>query len=89
MALAIDAELAQDTEGKSGSSDDPDQFTDSESLGARHRRNVGYSAKGAEEHDRKLNLAGHAPLKSYVGKHNRAHLIESRNIAFKRGLTTI
>jgi hypothetical protein len=89
MALSIDAELAQDTESKSGGSDDPDQFTDSESLGARHRRNVGYSAKGAQEHDHKLALAGHAPLKSYVGKHNRSHLIESRSVAFKRGLTTI
>lgn len=89
MALAIDAELAQDTEDKSGKSDDPDQFTDDEALGARHRRNVGYSSKGAEEHDHKLNLAGHAPLKSYVGKHNKARLIESRSIAFKRGLTTV
>ncbi len=54
-------------EFKAGDSDDADQMTDKEALGARHKRNVGYTTAGADEHDANLLAKGGHP-KHYGGQ---------------------
>jgi hypothetical protein len=59
-------------EFKAGDSDDADLSTDREALGARHKRNVGYTTAGADEHDRKLLADGGHP-KHFGGKSKPGH----------------
>jgi hypothetical protein len=82
VAAAEDDVLAKVETGKS---DDPDKFTDSESLGKRHRHFVGYDDEGAAEHDHNLVLKGHAPLR-VNGPHRQQNVGGSRNGAFSQGV---
>jgi hypothetical protein len=67
-----------------GNSDDPDQNTDQEALGLRHRRGFGYSTEGAREHDDKLLAQGGHPL--HYGSHKQQNAGASRIQHFNHGV---
>jgi hypothetical protein len=69
---------------EAGKSDDPDKLTDSEALGARHRRRFGYTAEGAEENDYDILSKGRAPLK--IERHKQQNVGESRTAHFAHGV---
>jgi hypothetical protein len=67
-----------------GDSDDPDQNTDQEALGLRHRRGFGYSTEGAREHDDKLLAQGGHPM--HFGHSRQPGSGESRIKHFNHGV---
>jgi hypothetical protein len=82
MANEADDVLAKVEAGKS---DDPDKLTDSEALGARHRRRFGYTDEGASENDSDILAKGRAPLKIDGGR-KQQNVGSGRNEAFAHGV---
>lgn len=80
-----DSALESDVQFSTGG-EDAGSVSDNEALGARHRRNVGYTSEGAQEHDIKLERYGHKPGR-IIGHKRKQYMGESRIGHFGAAIT--